>query len=218
MKTLTAFALLIASPAFADGHISASGIELDPAKRAELGMTYQAWLSPHQEGGEEEDTPGFIPSQFKSTEPSVPRAERPSRGHGTLTFTRDFSRAYVDILIEGVDPAGINMFHIHCGKPGQLGPIIIDLGMGVDLTEAFSDGRLSAEITNTDIEMVVEHGHGLVGAFTAGCPITTALPTDKVKTIAGMATIAAEGELYFNLHTTAQTYFGDIRGQLHPVD
>jgi hypothetical protein len=29
-----------------------------------------------------------------------------------------------------------------------------------------------------------------------------------------MAAIAREGELYFNLHTTSQTYFGDIRGQL----
>jgi hypothetical protein len=31
-----------------------------------------------------------------------------------------------------------------------------------------------------------------------------------------MAEIAMERELYFNLHTTGQTYFGDIRGQIYP--
>lgn len=42
-------------------------------------------------------------------------------------------------------------------------------------------------------------------------------PLDRVKTVAGMATIAREGELYFNLHTTGQNFFGDIRGQLDAV-
>ena len=56
-----------------------------------------------------------------------------------------------------------------------------------------------------------------MGAFTAGCPIVQSLPLDKVKTIAGMALIAQQGELYFNLHTKGQTFFGDIRGQLQPV-
>jgi hypothetical protein len=32
-----------------------------------------------------------------------------------------------------------------------------------------------------------------------------------------MAYIAQQGELYFNLHTTGQTFFGDIRGQLYPM-
>jgi hypothetical protein len=40
---------------------------------------------------------------------------------------------------------------------------------------------------------------------------------DRVKTIAGMALIAEQGELYYNLHTKGQTFFGDIRGQLTPV-
>ena len=32
-----------------------------------------------------------------------------------------------------------------------------------------------------------------------------------------LAQLAEQGELYFNLHTTGQTYFGDIRGQIHPA-
>lgn len=184
----------------------------------ETGDVYQSWLSPHQEGGEEEDTPALVPNVFKSTAPSLSRDQRKSRGHGTLAFTRDYSRAYVHVKIEGVNPEDIVMFHIHCGKPGQLGPILIDFGIDNELTAAFGDQELSVELDNTDIEAVVDHGHGLVGAFTAGCPIVPAIPLDKVKTIAGMASIAAEGELYFNLHTKGQTFFGDIRGQLMPVE
>jgi len=33
----------------------------------------------------------------------------------------------------------------------------------------------------------------------------------------GLADIAQEGELYFNLHTKGQTYYGDMRGQVYPV-
>lgn len=32
-----------------------------------------------------------------------------------------------------------------------------------------------------------------------------------------MATIAEQGEIYFNIHTKQQTFYGDIRGQLYPV-
>lgn len=175
-------------------------------------------MSPQQQGGEEQDTPALIPKVFRSSAPSVDRNDRTSQGHATLSFARDFSRAYAHVKIANVDPAEITMFHIHCGRPGQLGPIIVDFGMDNDLPALFADGELSLEITNEDLVAVVEHGHGLVGAFTAGCPIVPSLPANRVHTIAGMAQIGFERELYFNLHTRGQTYFGDIRGQLHPVD
>jgi hypothetical protein len=194
-----------------------SGITLDPDRGGEIGLILEAWLSPHQEGGEEEDTPALVPDVFKSTTPSVDRNDRPSRGHGTLAFTRDFSRAYAHVAIDGVEVDEIVMFHIHCGRPGQLGPIIVDFGLEFDLVDAFEDNIFSVEITNEDIVAVLEHGHGLVGAFTAGCPIVPGIP-DKVVTVAGMAQIGLEGELYFNLHTSSQTFFGDIRGQLHTVE
>jgi len=195
-----------------------SGIDLDPSRGGEIGAVFEAWLSPQQEGGEEEDTPSIIPSAFRSTTPSVDRNDRTSRGHGTLSFTRDLSRAYAHVEIENVDPEEINMFHIHCGRPGQLGPIIVDFGIAHDVSELFADGVLSVEITNEDIVAVTENAHGLVAAFTAGCPIIPVIPGDRVVTVAGMAHIAFERELYFNLHTTGQTYFGDIRGQLHPIE
>jgi hypothetical protein len=40
----------------------------------------------------------------------------------------------------------------------------------------------------------------------------------KTSTVAGMAQLAREGELYFNLHTTGQTYYGDLRGQIHRAE
>ena len=160
----------------------------------------------------------LVPAIFKSTESSVDRNDRRSKGHGTLAFTKDFSKAYAHVVIDGVKAEDIVMFHIHCGKPGQLGPIIVDFGLKHDVSQLFEDGELSLEITNEDIVASKDNGHGLVGAFTAGCPITVANPLDKVVTVAGMANIAFERELYFNLHTKGQTFYGDIRGQLHPIE
>lgn len=194
-------------------------VTLDPSRGSETGASYQSWLSPHQEGGEEADTPKAIPKSFRSTTPSVPRNQRKSAGHGVLQFSRDLSRAYVEVRIEGVDPQTINMFHIHCGKPGILGPILIDFAIRQDLKQAFADGVLTAEIRNEDIVAVSQHSHdGVVAFATAGCPINKeGSAFDRVKTVAGMAAIAREGELYFNLHTTGQSFFGDIRGQLEAM-
>ncbi len=204
-----------------DGHraelVRESPIELDPSRGQEIGSIFEAFLSPHQEGGEEEDTPSLAPDVFKSTAPSVARNERRSRGHGVLSFTNDMSKAYVHVAIEEVEPEDIVMFHIHCGRPGQLGPIIVDFALAGDLQEYWADNVLTLEITNDDIVATANHGEGLIAAFTAGCPIVSALPLDKVKTISGMETIARKGELYFNLHTKGQTFFGDIRGKLQPV-
>lgn len=196
----------------------ASPIALNPAGGEEVRFVYEAFLSPHQEGGEEEDTPAFVPNTFKSTAPSVPRNERTSRGHAVLEFTADLSRAYVYLAVENVNPEDVVMLHLHCGRPGQLGPIIVDFALAGDINEYLQDGVFALEITNEDIVSVTEHSHGLVSGFTSGCPIVPTLPTDKVRTIAGMELIARQGELYFNLHTKGQTFFGDIRGQFFAVE
>ena len=216
MRNSIALLVFCGTMAVAEDQIPETGVALNPNQGSEIGAVFEAYMSPQQEGGEERDTPALTPDVFKSTAPSVDRNDRPSRGHGTLSFTRDLSRAYAHVAIDGVKPEDIVMFHIHCGRPGQLGPIIVDFGLEMDLVDVFSDGVMTAEITNEDIVAVTDNSHGLVGAFTAGCPIVPGLP-GKVHTVAGMATIAFERELYFNLHTKGQTFFGDIRGQLHPV-
>ncbi|MEO1443353.1 MAG: CHRD domain-containing protein [Chloroflexota bacterium] len=195
-----------------------SPISLNVEAASEIGFVYQAFPSPQQEGGEEEDTPRFTPEQFLSTAPSTPREERTSRAHAVLEFTNDLSRAYLHVQLINVDPEEIVLFHLHCGRPGQLGPILVDFGMMGDLTEYFEDGMLSIEITNADIEAVIDSGEGLVGAFANGCPIVATIPNQRVVTIGGMEYVARQGELYFNLHTTGQTFFGDIRGAFYAVD
>lgn len=189
---------------------------LDPSKGAEIGSVYEAYLSPQQEPGEEEDTPALTPSVFRSTAPSVPRNQRKSRGHGVLRFSKDLSKVWVDVKIENINPADINMFHIHCGKPDQLGPILVDFALSGKLADRIKGGVFSVMVTNQDIVKTAQAGHGLVGMFTSGCPVVPGT-MDKVKTIAGMELIARHSELYFNLHTKAQTFFGDMRGQIHPV-
>lgn len=197
---------------------TASPIPLNPSAGQEIGFVYQAYLSPHQEGGEEEDTPAFVPPQFRSTAPSVPRSERTSRGHAVLEFTRDLSRAYVYLAVENVNAADVVMLHLHCGRPGQLGPIIIDFSLVGSIQTYLEDGTMSIELTNDDITAVTDAaGASPIDGFTLGCPIVSSLPIDKVKTIAGMQLIAEAGEIYFNLHTAGQTYFGDIRGQFSRV-
>ena len=211
-------ALFLTSPTFAQEVPPRDGMRLDPTSGLEIGKIYQAWMTPDQEGGEEEDTPAMIPKMFKSIGTSVPRADRPARGHGTLAFTKDLSHAYAHIKLTDVNVEDVTMFHIHCGRPGELGPIIVDFSNNVNLQQGLADGELSVEITNEDITAVTDHAHGLVGVYTSGCGINRGDLNAKMVTVAGLATIAAEGELYFNLHTKNQQYFGDIRGQLWAVE
>ncbi|MEM7797228.1 MAG: CHRD domain-containing protein, partial [Cyanobacteria bacterium P01_C01_bin.118] len=194
-----------------------SPIALNPANGKEIGAVYEAYLSPEQEAGEEEDTPDIVPDVFKSTAPSTSRELRTSLGHGVLAFTKDYSTAYVHVALENVNPEDITMFHIHCGQPAQLGPIIVDFNLMGEPAVYFEDGVLSMEIRNEHLEAVLDHGEGLVGLRTAGCPIVLTNPLDRVRTLAGMQLIAEQGEIYFNLHTKGQNYFGDIRGQLERV-
>ena len=209
---------LTSSPTFAQEVPPRDGMRLDPTLGLEIGKIYQAWMTPDQEGGEEEDTPAMIPKMFKSIGTPVPRADRPDRGHGTLAFTKDLSHAYAHIKLTDVKVEDVTMFHIHCGRPGELGPIIVDFANNVNLQQGLADGELSVEITNKDITAVTDHAHGLVGTYTLGCGINRGDLQAKMVTVAGLATIAAEGELYFNLHTKTQQYFGDIRGQLWAVE
>ena len=212
-----------ASPS-APASSAAPAATLDASRGKEIGMVFEAYLSPWQESDEEENTPRSTPARFRSTTPSRSRAEREAaghRGHGQLRFTNDLSRAYVDVRLEGVDLSTINMFHIHCGRPGILGPIVVDFSQATNVKENLADRTFSVELTNEHIVKTSQAGEGVVGVLTSGCVIPSpslgSQTPAKYSTIAGLARLARDGELYFNLHTTGQTYFGDMRGQLHPA-
>ena len=203
----------------------APAASLDPGRGKEVGLVFESYLSPWQEGDEEANTPSSTPAKFRSTTPSQTRAQREAAGHrahGLLRFSNDLSRAWVDVTVEGVDLSAVNMFHIHCGRPGILGPIVVDFSQATDIEQNLADGTFSVELTDEHIVKTAEAGEGLVGVATMGCVIPSpSLGSNtpvKTSTIAGMAQLAREGELYFNLHTTGQTYFGDIRGQIQRAE
>jgi hypothetical protein len=142
----------------------------------------------------------------------------------------------------------IVMFHLHCGRPGgpiivdfalatDIYENIVDDGImsvvltNKDLTDNIALGDMDMSGTGTSLPLPGlpdTSGHGLpdtsgvVGALTRGCIIPDQLSESqlpvKTHTIAGMAHIAQERELYFNLHTAGQTYYGDMRGQVYPVE
>jgi hypothetical protein len=197
---------------------------LDPRRGEEIGPTFLSYMSPWQQEAEESDTPPTTPPSFRSTAPSLTRAQREAAGHrgvGLIRFRNDLSRAYIDVKIEGIDPSTINLFHIHCGKPGILGPILLDFALATDLQKSFSKGMLSVEVTDDLIVKTIGHAHNPMDAFLNGCFVGEVSPggvkPPKVTTVAGMLPLARQGEIYFNLHTTAQTYYGDLRGQIYPT-
>lgn len=199
----------------------------DPALGATTFTVYDAFLSPQQEGDEEDVAPKNIAPQ--STPPFTPREQRKSRGHGQIRFARDLSKAYVEVQIAGLEAGDILMFHIHCGPPGYLGPILVDLGAaaGGDLKSTFAGGKLSVEITNKNLNTVSMLPAGGKGKLPEACPVDFGLPfspdqiarkqplPNPVKTIAGMEYLARKGVLYFNLHTKSHTFYGEMRGQIY---
>lgn len=115
-------------------------------------LTYEAFVSPRQEPGE------FFESN--------------ARAYGRLDFAKNFSFANVDVQMSGLDPAKITAFHIHCGTPGILGPIVVDLGEYGDFTKTIVDGKFKATITNENITFV----KGLP-TVVDGVSITPTIPT-----------------------------------------
>jgi hypothetical protein len=71
-------------------------LPLNPAAGPAIGTTYQAFLSPQQEPGEEKDTPSHIPAEFRSTGTPVLREDRPARGHGQIRFSLHRQLSFVN--------------------------------------------------------------------------------------------------------------------------
>lgn len=188
----------------------------DPALGATTFTVYEAYLSPAQEPGEESETPKLLEKSLGATAPSTPREQRKSRGYGQIRFAKDLSKAYVDVEIQGVNPADIIMFHIHCGPPGVLGPIIVDFGESEAPSKKLANGKFSLELTNKNVNFIKDMPKGLKPSLPESCPAELGFLT-QTKTLAGLEYLAKKGVLYFNLHTKAHTYYGEMRGQIYPA-
>jgi hypothetical protein len=188
----------------------------DPALGATTFTVYEAYMSPSQQPGEESETPKALQSSLGATAPSTLRENRKSKGYGQLRFAKDLSKAYVDVEIQGVNAADIIMFHIHCGPPGVLGPIIVDFGESESPSKKLAEGKLSMELTNKNVVFVKDMPKGLKTTLPESCPVEPGFLT-QAKTIASLEYLARKGVLYFNLHTKAHTYYGEMRGQIYAV-
>jgi hypothetical protein len=188
----------------------------DPATGATTFTVYEAYMSPAQQSGEETEVPKLLEKSLGSTAPSTPRDQRKSRGWGQIRFAKDLTKAYVDVEITGVKAEDILMFHIHCGPPGVLGPIIVDLGDIESPAKSLADGKLSVEISNKNITFIKDM-KGLKPALPESCPAELGFLPSHAKTISSLEWLAKKGVLYFNLHTKAHTYYGEMRGQIYPA-
>jgi hypothetical protein len=191
----------------------------DPAQGAAVFTIYEGWMSPQQQPGDESDAPKALAKAtgLQATEPSLPREQRKSRGWGQLRFTKDLTRAYVDIEVSGINPSDIVMFHIHCGPPGVLGPIIVDFGELGGLPKLLASGKMTVELSNKNITFIKQLPKGLKPALPESCPVEIGFPTQSM-TISALEYLARKGVLYFNLHTRANTFYGEVRGQIYATD
>lgn len=182
---------------------------------------YEAFLHPAQEPGEAIDSD--------------------AKGYGLLRFPENLSSGQVEVEISGVDPSEINGFHIHCGPPGVLGPIVINLGEFGPFEETIVDGHFSATLSNEDIVKTdsppdlpegvpqlpdegLPHSHedlaqlpDDIPRLPEGCPIDSNFP-GQVITLAGVESLAKRGLLYFNVHTEEHSFYGEMRGQIYPAE
>lgn len=131
----------------------------------------------------------------------------------------------ITVQIAGINTSEINLFHIHCGEPGVLGPIVVDFSLFGNVSTFWrrlpdNTNLYTLSITDTHVTATSALGAGFQAQFgipnpTYGCPIKSlSLSTPVIySTVAGLYSLATNGQLYFNLHTIHNTYYGDIRGQ-----
>src|SRR5690606_29813912 len=100
--------------------------------------------------------------------------------------------------------------------PGVLGPIIVDLGDIESPAKSLGDGKLSVELSNKNITFIKDM-KGLKPSLPESCPAELGFIPSQAKPIASLEYLARKGVLYFNLHTKAHTYYGEMRGQIYPV-
>lgn len=152
-----------------------------------------------------------------------PKLDSKANGYGRVSFPKNLSSGKIDVQMSGIDPANITAFHIHCGSPGVLGPIVVNFDQFGEFKKTIVDGRLSASLVNKGLTFVKQPPPppSLSGGFKLplpeGCPSDINFPVQQVNTIAGLEALARKGALYFNLHTKGHEFYGELRGQIYPV-
>ena len=109
-------------------------------------------------------------------------------------LTIDKFMRYIDFDLDVSNGVGITAAHLHCGKAGTFGGVVVALAstpVGVTVDGHYEAGR----ITNADIS-------------DPGCNLT--IPMDSVVTLVDAM---VRGDIYFNVHSLANPP-GEVRGQV----
>ncbi|HKZ74030.1 MAG TPA: CHRD domain-containing protein [Steroidobacteraceae bacterium] len=132
------------------------------------------------------------------TTPS-PGVATQTTGAALVAVASDLSSFDFRLVVQ--NGVAVTASHLHCGRAGENGPIIVFLSepnvQGAEVNGVLGEGTVRSE----DIE-----------AGAAACEELIGRP---VRNIASLAAAAAEGLIYANVHTVANPA-GEIRGQLIP--
>lgn len=134
--------------------------------------------------------------------PATPSPGVSTQGAGVFAMRAfpDLSAANFRLAVRNM--TGVTQAHLHCGRAGQNGPVVVPLmqpnDQGADMSGVLGQGR----ITN---EHIVESA--------SGCEQIIGRP---VRNIASLVAAAFEGLIYANVHTVANPA-GEIRGQVIPT-
>lgn len=126
----------------------------------------------------------------------IPPATSDASGIFTLRFNGDLSKARYNLTV--FNGTGVTQSHLHCGKAGVAGPIVVFL-FGLEPAGVDVDGSLiSGELTNADI-----------------LPQDPPVPACGVviNNLASLLSAIEEGSVYVNVHTLAHPP-GELRGQI----
>lgn len=131
----------------------------------------------------------FTPATLPST----------ATGIGHVVFERDLTSAHVDLSVQSLQ-FPVADAHIHCGKAGQNGPVLVPLAPTIG---GNSGDIVAKDIVNEDIDNAAANGECVTAC---NFPLTN---------IAALRAAASDGCLYLNVHTDSpDTLAGEIRGQL----
>jgi hypothetical protein len=119
----------------------------------------------------------------------------------TIQVEKDLSSFRFRLVVR--DGNDITQAHLHCGRPGQNGPVVVFLSAlnaeGQDVNGLLSQGTRG----NENIEPGAAACEELIGR--------------PINNIASLAAAAFDGLIYANVHTI-QNPAGEVRGQLVPED
>ncbi|MDA8089678.1 MAG: CHRD domain-containing protein [Nitrospiraceae bacterium] len=120
----------------------------------------------------------------------APPVKTRATGEAVFKFITDHGEIGLDYTLQVKDIKDVTAAHIHLGKPGKSGPVVVVLFSGPEKKGAFTGELAHGRISNKD----------LVGPL-------------EGKTLGDLMHEIIEGNAYVNVHTTAHPG-GEIRGLL----